>query len=331
MGAAWLAVVLAWTALTLQGCLKTSLSTHTTHTTWTGPVGTKCSRMNSHGRQMDCGSNVEVCGVLTLETGEGKGNYQHPEPVVHGLWPQTSGFGTSECDAPDSSADPAKIYPCFDTQGSASSALWFQRHEWEKHGMCAGVRNADDFFRQVCQLSSAPLQVMAGARAADLDLVDTADQLQRAGFCVYHLDNYNKQVQLSACQDQKGTWHLADVNSFSRVCGGGSSGGTAAGQCITGQRGPRCSSDADCWNKANCQRCAHSGYCTDVPLRALSESESHGGFAFDKEHSPSLLVVNVSIMTVYCALLLTLLWLRRAPPDTEGLASAPLISADREA
>lgn len=28
---------------------------------------------------------------------------------------------------------------------------------------------------------------MAGARAADLDLVDTADQLQRAGFCVYHL------------------------------------------------------------------------------------------------------------------------------------------------
>eukprot|EP00913_Durusdinium_trenchii_P018298 g17191.t1 len=45
--------------------------------------------------------------------------------------------------------------------------------------------------------------------------------------------------------------------------------------------------------------------------------------AGNEEHSPSLLVVNVSIMTVYCALLLTLLWLRRAPPDTEGLARPP--------
>ena len=25
--------------------------------------------------------NLEVCGVLTLETGEGKGNYQHPQPT----------------------------------------------------------------------------------------------------------------------------------------------------------------------------------------------------------------------------------------------------------
>ena len=28
---------------------------------------------------------------------------------------------------------------------------------------------------------------MAGARAANMDLVDMADQLQRAGFCVYHV------------------------------------------------------------------------------------------------------------------------------------------------
>ena len=31
---------------------------------------------------------------------------------------------------------------------SLSSFLRFQRHEWEKHGQCAGVDDADDFFRQ---------------------------------------------------------------------------------------------------------------------------------------------------------------------------------------
>ena len=50
--------------------------------------------------------------MLTLETGEGSGNYRHPEPVVHGLWPQTENFGSSECDRPDSAANPRKIYPC---------------------------------------------------------------------------------------------------------------------------------------------------------------------------------------------------------------------------
>ena len=87
--------------------------------------------------------------------------------------------------------------------GVRDSLFRFQRHEWEKHGVCAGVRDADDFFKQVCQLSSAPLQavrvsdllgvcgklgkVMTGARAANLDLVDMAEQLQRSGYCVYHI------------------------------------------------------------------------------------------------------------------------------------------------
>ena len=59
-----------------------------------------------------------------------------------------------------------------------------------------------------------------------------------------------------------------------------------------------------------------------VPAAAVAVAhrvtESPLPLHLSEEHSPSLLVVNVSIMTVYCALLLTLLWLRRAPPDTEG-------------
>jgi len=63
---------------------------------------------------MTCGSGVELCGLLTLESGFGSGNYDHDECVVHGLWPEVSPYGTSECIAPSSSsADPEVVYSCY--------------------------------------------------------------------------------------------------------------------------------------------------------------------------------------------------------------------------
>jgi ribonuclease I len=78
-------------------------------------------------------------------------NAQHPSPVVHGLWPECGSYGTSECLAPSSSsADPTTLYSCYNQAGeSASSCLSFEQHEWEAHGVCAGVTNANDFFTQV--------------------------------------------------------------------------------------------------------------------------------------------------------------------------------------
>ena len=37
-------------------------------------------------KYMECGSGVSMCGVLTLETGKGHGNYKHDGAAVHGLW-----------------------------------------------------------------------------------------------------------------------------------------------------------------------------------------------------------------------------------------------------
>ena len=89
------------------------------------------------GKSMDCGGTA-VCGVLTLESGLGKGVYAG-KPGVHGLWPEVGSYGTSQCVAPSSStASPTKVYSCYDT--GESGQLSFETHEWTKHGVCAGVK-----------------------------------------------------------------------------------------------------------------------------------------------------------------------------------------------
>lgn len=228
-----------------------------------------CSQVGSHGHRMDCGPGVSVCGVLTLETGQGHGAYHHREPVVHGLWPQVNAYGDSQCVSPKNREAPHRVYKCYDQAGeSEASNLGFERHEWLSHGVCAGAVDAEDFFTQVCSLAEGPLHVMASARAADLDLVDTVDTLQRSGHCVWHMGS-NSQIQLSACLSKSG-WKLADVANFAETCGEGSlppaPPGPSVGSCVPGQHGPKCESNADCLGLSGCVRCAKSGFCTDVKL-----------------------------------------------------------------
>jgi len=48
---------------------------------------------------------------------------QHPECVVHGLWPEVGSYGTSECLAPANSASPQIVYPCYNQEGEQQSDL----------------------------------------------------------------------------------------------------------------------------------------------------------------------------------------------------------------
>merc|ERR1711879_329458 len=78
----------------------------------------KCGGHGQHlvdtsGKTMNCGEGVALCGVLTLESGLGRGAYHHNKPTVHGLWPETGDYGTSECIAPKNLAAPTKIYDCY--------------------------------------------------------------------------------------------------------------------------------------------------------------------------------------------------------------------------
>mmetsp|Transcript_18341 Transcript_18341/g.73313 ORF Transcript_18341/g.73313 Transcript_18341/m.73313 type:complete len:306 (-) Transcript_18341:229-1146(-) len=171
---------------------------------------------------LDCGPGVAACGVLALESGYGTGYYEADAPRVHGLWPEVEPYGNAECVAPtNSTEDPTRVYACYD-EGDDDDALAFQTHEWEKHGWCSGVRDADAYFEQVCGLSRAPLAVMNATRHRGGDLDAMAADLEAAGYAVHSLMRDTLQVQLSACavlDDAGAVWTLAARANFSALCG----------------------------------------------------------------------------------------------------------------
>ncbi len=48
--------------------------------------------------------------------------------------------------------------------------------------------------------------------------LDRVSALQSAGYEVFHVDNNNAQIELSACLMTNGTWVLTPQASFSTVC-----------------------------------------------------------------------------------------------------------------
>lgn len=192
-----------------------------------------CCIAETHSKKaMDC-RGVKLCGVLALESGFGSKNYKHPDPVVHGLWPQVPPYGNSQCIAPKESTATREKHYCYKSAGSRQ--VWFQNHEWTKHGICAGARNDDHFFDQVCDLSDEPLALMERVRdektgpcrkqALESDqekcFLKIISEVEKR-FPVYSVDQYNDQIMLSACAGPDGIWKIASPSNFQKRCGTGS-------------------------------------------------------------------------------------------------------------
>jgi hypothetical protein len=244
------------------------------------------TRANVRGEQLlggdhvpfiDCGG-LSLCGIITLETGDGSGYYKHEDPSLHGLWPQVNPYGNSQCIPPKDNTNPASIPSCYNTKESKDDPehqLEFVVHEWTKHGACAGPADSGDFFTQACGLSSKPLALMASEKASGSDLDATADALKAAGYPVVEVDHSDSQIMISACaklnaDGETYTWYVAALHEFSHVCGDGTGPVPSSSPdpssvplvCEPSTRGPPCTADADCLQLVGCVRCAHSGYCT---------------------------------------------------------------------
>ena len=228
---------------------------------------------------MNCGETA-VCGVLTLESGFGPGVYGHPFVAVHGLWPETGAYGSSQCAPPTvSNALPTKVYDCYVAGGTAEGQLGFEQHEWGKHGICSGVKDVDDYFNQICEMSAPPLKVMAAHNGTTLPSMAAA--VQAAGYEIFQSDGTDMQLLLSACLNvDTRKWILSPVADFATKCGTTplppSPAPTppvptpAASTCVEGKHGPPCTSDSQCTSVPQCVRCAKSGFRT---LEPLAESE----------------------------------------------------------
>ena len=170
--------------------------------------------------QMVCGDGVALCGVLTLQTGLGEGVYSHPTPSVHGLWPEVAPYGTSECAKPSlSTADPRRVVQCYGATGEGTAhIIEFETHEWEKHGECAGVRDARAYLTTICGLAEQPLQAMTAARKAGGGLDSARRAVMGLGLEIFAVDEEHSQLLLSACSDGD-TWTLSPVEKFPEACG----------------------------------------------------------------------------------------------------------------
>ena len=162
---------------------------------------------------MNCGS-APYCGVLVLERGGGIGNYNHPNPQVHGLWPENGKYGNSRCVG--GSGNNVPHVSCYTDPN-------FQLHEWQKHGECA-ASDPTTFFNEVCALSSQPLQIMSDLKAQGASLDEMALKLADRGFPVFNRNAGNDQLELSVCAATDAVWKFSAVDSFSTDCGKSTSG-----------------------------------------------------------------------------------------------------------
>jgi len=175
----------------------------------------------SHASTVSVVSLVDRSGTIRASWDESglasSGIYHQDVPGTHGLWPQVDKYGTSQCAEPKGSlANPTKVYDCYKNDGDG--LVEFETHEWTKHGECAGVQDAEDFFTQICNMSTQPISIMTTVKQSGGDLNKMESALTSAGYSVFSLDTSNQQVLLSACASLDGQWKLANQSQFGTVC-----------------------------------------------------------------------------------------------------------------
>ena len=181
---------------------------------------------------------------------------------MHGLWPEVAPYGTSECAKPSlSTADPRRVVQCYDATGEGTShIIQFETHEWEKHGECAGVRDARAYLTTVCGLAEQPLQAMTAARKAGGGLDAARRAVMGLGLEIFAVDEQHSQLLLSACSDGD-TWTLSPVEKFPEACGSAAAARPAAD--LSGPSSARWRSCSTCLVRAG----------TDVPPKTPCDEE----------------------------------------------------------
>ena len=170
-------------------------------------------------KKMSCNKNVKLYGVLALCNGLGNGMYKSREPFVHGLWPTVGEYGNSKCISPKNNNITNINNEKFVRASTCFSNKYLAKHEFKKHGECAGVKDEEDYFNQVCSLSKKPLELMKNIRYTGItDINEYANIFEKNGYHVWYANSDTSEIELSAYANPNFRWILMDSNNFKKNC-----------------------------------------------------------------------------------------------------------------
>ena len=169
-----------------------------------------------------CPSGSPLCGVLTIESGLGGGNYGGGKPGLHGLWPQIPPYGNSKCVKPkDMTYDDMASCLYLNKPGACDNWLnggkgpgfCFSRHEWVTHGKCAGGPGpASIYFAEACNLATPIIDQLA-PYTGDWNGMRNAVETGELSKYLVDVDTTYKQFEFSVCSDGSGKWKLCELGS----------------------------------------------------------------------------------------------------------------------
>jgi len=164
-------------------------------------------------KKLNCGTFVPLCAFLVISPAEL--DLSGRQGAVRGLWLQGGQHGSSKCILPTGNMNytpgTASNYSCYEKNFLDGG----QAYTWNRHGMCAGIRDADDFFSVGCELAARPLATMRNQEVATQEYLEAP----------YEVDVFRSRLAgdsrlwLPACSRGDGRWQLSAVKDFETNCG----------------------------------------------------------------------------------------------------------------
>uniref|UniRef100_A0A6C0D0C6 Uncharacterized protein n=1 Tax=viral metagenome TaxID=1070528 RepID=A0A6C0D0C6_9ZZZZ len=167
---------------------------------------------STFGKYMHCPQNNSMCGTIVIESGFGDNAYSHNHIGYHGLWISANEYGNSLCVPPAANVFDSNIHALCDFVNDPRDDYWFAKHEFFKHGICAGGSGpASVYFNTLCVLGSELIEYLrhystfADMHSAILNSDVWKDYL-------FDVDLVNKQFLMSICSTDLGyKWIFCSV------------------------------------------------------------------------------------------------------------------------
>ena len=168
---------------------------------------------------MTCPDQASMCGTIVLETGLGPNLYKHDHIGYHGFWISNNEYGNSLCIEPKNNSfdiSSTNIGQLCDFINEPDNDYQFAKHEYYKHGICAGGSGpASVYFQTMCNLGNSLRQFLQNLKLVTFNDMQTAIMANIDWRTyLFSIDTLNKQFLFSVCSADLGyNWHFCPITN----------------------------------------------------------------------------------------------------------------------